>query len=348
MGRMDSKRPTSTDLIVTDARMPKVDSFTFLRNIKKDPTLNSIPCVFYSAAYTGSKDRELALSLGAESFIIKPKKPEEFWEELKPILERKKHSGDGFEKRLISGEKEFFERYSQTVVSKLEEKVKELESEIVKRSVAEDALRKSEMMFKGIFESSPDTIVIVNRDVHIVQVNKTVETMFGYNRDELLNKLIEVLIPQRFRERHVEYRNSYLSNPRVRSIGMCFGLYARRKDGSEFLVDIMLSPIDTREGILVLGVVRDITERKRAEEEIRRLFTAIDQSINIVFVTDIKGNIEYVNSMFEQVTGYAKEEIIGQNPRILASGETTDAEYEELWGTILAGKTWRGIFKNKK
>ena len=96
------------------------------------------------------------------------------------------------------------------------------------------------------------------------------------------------------------------------------------------------------------GTVQDVTERKRAEEEIRRLFTAIDQSINNVFITNAKGQIEYVNSTFEQVTGYAKEEVIGQNPRILASGETTHAEYEELWNTILAGKTWRGTFKNKK
>ena len=96
------------------------------------------------------------------------------------------------------------------------------------------------------------------------------------------------------------------------------------------------------------GTVQDVTERKRAEEEIKRLFTAIDQSINVVFITDVKGQIEYVNSTFEQVTGYAKEEVIGQNPRILASGETTHAEYEELWNTILAGKTWRGISKNKK
>ncbi len=91
-----------------------------------------------------------------------------------------------------------------------------------------------------------------------------------------------------------------------------------------------------------------IVQRKKAEEELRRLSTVIDQSINIIFITDIKGTIEYVNPMFVQVTGYTKEEAIGQNPSILASGETTHAEYEELWKTIAAGKTWRGVFKNKK
>src|SRR3989339_544486 len=78
------------DMIVTDALMPNVDGFTLLRNIKMNPNLSSIPCVFYSAIYTGSRDREFALSLGAEAFIEKAKKPDEFWEEIQTILERKK------------------------------------------------------------------------------------------------------------------------------------------------------------------------------------------------------------------------------------------------------------------
>ncbi|MBI4745410.1 MAG: EAL domain-containing protein [Deltaproteobacteria bacterium] len=82
--------------------------------------------------------------------------------------------------------------------------------------------------------------------------------------------------------------------------------------------------------------------------ELKKLAFALEQSINIVFLTDIKGNIEYVNPMFEQITGWSKEEAVGQNPRILASGETTKAEYEKLWNTILAGKTFRYTFKNKK
>ena len=121
-------------------------------------------------------------------------------------------------------------------------------------------------------------------------------------------------------------------------------------DGSERIVHEQAEVIFDSMGkaIQMNGTVQDVTERKRAEEEIKRLFTAINQSINVVFITDVKGQIEYVNSTLEQVTGYAKEEVIGQNPRIFASGETTHAEDEELWRTILAGKPWRGIFKNKK
>lgn len=96
------------------------------------------------------------------------------------------------------------------------------------------------------------------------------------------------------------------------------------------------------------GTVQDVTDHKEAEAELKKLSAAIDHSVNVIFITNVKGSIEYVNPMFEEVTGWSKEEAIGQNPRILSSGETTKAEYEELWKTIASGTTWRGIFKNKK
>ncbi|SNQ62512.1 PAS domain-containing sensor histidine kinase [Candidatus Methanoperedens nitratireducens] len=125
-------------------------------------------------------------------------------------------------------------------------------------------------IFENIFEFAPDAIVVVNREGHIVRVNTATEKMFGYTRDELLGKTVEILVPERFRERHVEQRNGYFIKPRVRSLGLGMGLYGRRKDGNEFPADIMLSPLETAGGMLVLSVVRDITERRQAEEELRR------------------------------------------------------------------------------
>ena len=264
------------DLIITDAMMPNVDGFTLLRNIKKDSNLSSIPCVFYSAIYTGSRDRDLALSLGAEAFIEKPEKPEEFWKMIQTILERKKQPAAQIEKRMIDDEIQFLKSHDQTVVAKLEEKVKELEKAIAENKQYEktlrenkDSLQKSETMFKALFESNPDGIIIVNREGHIVQINKQGETMFGYTRDELLNQTIDILVPERFRERHVKHRNGYFAEPRVRAMGACFGLSARRKDGSEFSVDIMLSPLYTDEEMCVICVVRNVTERVQREKEIR-------------------------------------------------------------------------------
>lgn len=103
---------------------------------------------------------------------------------------------------------------------------------------------------------------------------------------------------------------------------------------------------DKRDVLFLYG--SDITEKKSAEAELKRLKSVIDESINIVFITDNRGNIEYVNSTFVTITGYSKEEVVGKNPRILASGETSQASYKNLWETIKSGKTWRGLFKNKK
>ncbi|MBI4745033.1 MAG: EAL domain-containing protein [Deltaproteobacteria bacterium] len=102
------------------------------------------------------------------------------------------------------------------------------------------------------------------------------------------------------------------------------------------------------EPVRMIGTAQDVTEHKKIEEELRKLSMAIEHSVNIVFITDKEGNIEYVNPMFEKVTGWDRVDVIGKTPRILGSGETTGAEYEELWKTIDAGKTWRGSFKNKR
>ena len=93
---------------------------------------------------------------------------------------------------------------------------------------------------------------------------------------------------------------------------------------------------------------QEIAERRNVDLELKKLLTVIEHSINLIFITDANGTIEYVNPMFEQVTGYSKKEIIGKNPRIFASGDTLKVQYEELWNIILAGKIWSGLFKNKK
>lgn len=133
------------ELIVSDALMPRMDGFEFLRMIKMDHELRSIPFVFHSAVYTGLKDSELALSLGAETFIGKPMQPEELWEELASIL--KKHEADRERPAVAQSmeeEKDYLRKYSSVVAAKVEEKVRELEQNIVERKLTEDALRVSE------------------------------------------------------------------------------------------------------------------------------------------------------------------------------------------------------------
>jgi PAS domain S-box-containing protein len=149
---------------------------------------------------------------------------------------------------------------------KLRQRINELEKieEDKKRYVEE--LSKTKSMFEGLFEFAPDAILVVDREGRIVQANKQVERLFGYARNELLNGEHDILLPERFRERHREHRRGFMADPHVRPMGTGLDLFGRKKDGTEFPVDISLGPLQMHSGIVVLAVVRDVTERKKAEK----------------------------------------------------------------------------------
>ena len=125
-------------------------------------------------------------------------------------------------------------------------------------------------LFQRIFDQTPDALVIVDLQGRIVRANDATESMFGYQHDELHGGSIELLIPRRFERSHVAQRAGFAETPQVRRMGSRSNLYARRKDDSEFPADIMISPLETDEGRFILCAVRDISDQKAAEAELRR------------------------------------------------------------------------------
>jgi PAS domain S-box-containing protein len=177
-------------------------------------------------------------------------------------------------------------------------------------------LKRAEEKFRLAVEASLSAIVMVNQQGRIVLVNAQTEKLFGYSREELIGHSVELLVPERFRGAHPADRAQFFAAPQVRSMGTDRNLFARRKDGSEFLVEIGLNPIRTDEGVVVLTAIVDITERKRTEEELEKerrfLRQVIDIDPNFIFAKDREGRFTLVNQAVADAYGTTVEDLIGK------------------------------------
>lgn len=166
----------------------------------------------------------------------------------------------------------------------------------------------------GFLEAAPDAIVVVDANGKIVSVNQLTEQMFGYGRDELIGAPIEMLVPSRYRTQHVAQRRGYSEQPRTRPMGEGQELAGRRKDGSEFPVEISLSPLETERGRLVISIVRDVTQRKQADASFKALLESAPDGIVVV---DSNGRIVIANEQAGRIFGYRRDELLGQPVELL-------------------------------
>ncbi len=212
--------------------------------------------------------------------------------------------------------------------------------DITARKLVEQTLIESEEKFRIITENSADAIFVTDNKGRYIYVNSKTIHLLGYTKEEILSLSIADLAPKDKVEGYIQIFSELLK------VGRGFSeLELIKKDGN--LISVDLNAVLLPNG-LVYGSCRDITQRKRAEQELLKLSRAVEQSPVSVIITDTKGNIEYINPKVTEITGYELAEVIGKNPRIFTSGEKPKSEYKILWDKITEGKEWRGEFHNKK
>ena len=234
-----------------------------------------------------------------------------------------------------------------------------------RRSVSQDAAPAEisastvgEILLSSEFlETLPDAILAVDREGVILQVNSQVERLFGYSRGQLMGKRVEMLVPERFRGQHTGHREDFAVHPKTRRMGAGLELYGRRRNGSEFPVEISLSPVSIDGGMVVLSAIRDVTDRKRIELELRRaheelaqrtaeqigeyrarLASIIDSSEDAILAKSLDGTITAWNRGAERIYGYTPEEVIGKNITMLVPSDRPD-EIPEILRKVARGES---------
>src|SRR5271165_3029657 len=213
------------------------------------------------------------------------------------------------------------------------------------------------LLSSDLLETLPDAIIAVDRDGTMVQVNAQAQELFGYERDELIGQKVELLVPESYRRQHHHHRQNFAEAPKTRRMGADLDLYGRRRNGSEFPVEISLSPVPTENGMLVLSAIRDISDRKRIAEELRRaneelhrrtaeqlgeyrsrLASIVDSSEDAIIGKGLDGTITSWNKGAERLYGYTPEEVVGQNISLLAPSDRPD-EIPEILRKLARGES---------
>jgi diguanylate cyclase (GGDEF)-like protein/PAS domain S-box-containing protein len=191
--------------------------------------------------------------------------------------------------------------------------------------------------FRGLLESWPDAIVMVDDGGQIVLVNERAEALFGYRREQLVGHTVEMLAPERHREAYACQRAAYLAAPRRCASSVELELCARREDATEFTVEISLNPCETAAGSFVLSVIRDVTERRRNERDAAHFMAVFESSSDAIIGKDLDGFVALWNQGAEDLYGYCAEEMLGQSISVLVAPGHDD-EMPELMRRVSAGE----------
>jgi PAS domain S-box-containing protein len=205
-------------------------------------------------------------------------------------------------------------------------------------------LVESEGMFKSLVEDSKAGVYIIQEN-KIVYANEAMCTIFGYTINELLSKPIIEIIQPADTEKLNQYSNQILSGFMLNKYIILEG---KHKNGSSINVEVISNQTKYQGKVAIIGSLLDITQQNIHYAQLKKLYSAIEQTQASIVITDVEGSIEYVNDAFLKISGYTRKEALGKNPRILKSGITPKETYNEMWSNLTAKKNWKGVLINRK
>lgn len=215
--------------------------------------------------------------------------------------------------------------------------------DVTERKLVEEELRQSNEKFGVMFSASLDAILIVDCDAaRIIQVNPAVERVLGYMQQGLIGKPFGILYPGQSPLELERWKQTLQVHGAVFESQQFL-----RADGVLCPMDLTATLIPWENDRAILVTLRDARERHQTMQELNRMATIVEQASEAILVTDQEGTIQYVNPSFERISGYSRQEVVGENPRILKSGVHGEAFYRDLWSTIKRGEVWRGRITNK-
>ncbi len=221
---------------------------------------------------------------------------------------------------------------------------------ITVRNQAQEELREIKERFQTLVDTAKDAIIGLNHKRKISVWNQAAIDLFGYTKQEALGKdLHKLIVPPRYHEKVYRGLDHFFKTGKGPIIGQIIELTGLKKDGTEFPIELSISAVQRSGYWEATGIIRNMTERKQADAQIRMLSTAVHQSPSMVVLTDTDWIIQYVNPRFEEVTGYSKKEALGKNLRHLLEGESaSDIDFRDIQAVVVQGKTWQGRFHNRR
>lgn len=342
-------RSVTIELIISDILMPVMDGYELCRQCQQDAALSRIPFIFYTATYTSDDDRAFGLNLGAARFIIKPAKHAEFLQEIAEVLTEfsAQHLPSTAEKPSLSNG-DYGREHTLRLIHKLERKLKQLQQAETDLTSTNAQLEATANLLQQVIGSLPARVFWKDRDSHYLGCNTLFANDAGFSRPEELIGKIDYELP--WKDQAASYRSDDIAVMTSGKAKLGYEEQQTTPEGDSIWLSTSKVPLHNSQHEItgILGIYNEITERKQAEFKLRLAASVFEHAGEGIIITSPEGEILDVNQSFCRITGFARDDVLGGNPRLLSSGRHDKAFYKELWEAITERGYWHGEIVNRR